>query len=156
VSNLDDIIIARVFSPFAGWMQHRFGVSQWKLAMICLDGCIAFYLGGVAFSIAFKGMADGIFADLLAAIAWLGIMTFARNLAYRQASSSMGVQSARLGEWLFRTLLTISLPLSFLYATGWNKLSFSVSLVFLIAHLYFKACDTPPPEQTRNLAFSRG
>ncbi len=155
MNSLDDIIIARVFSPFAGWMQHRFGVSQWQLAMVCLDGCIAFYLGGVALTIAYKGPADAIFTDLLAAMAWLGIMTFARTIAYRQANSSMGVQSARLGEWLFRCLLTVSLPLSLTYVTGWNSLCFSVSLIFLVAHLYFKACDTPPPEQTRKLAHSR-
>ena len=100
-------------------------------------------------------MADGIFADLLAAMGWLGIMTFARSLAYRQASSSMGVQSARLGEWMFRTILAASLPLSMLYVTGLSSFCFTASLLFLIAHLYFKACDTPPPEPTRKLAFSR-
>ena len=155
MNSLDDIIIARIFSPFSGWMQHRFGISQWKLSLVCLDGCIAFYLAGVAFTIARKDIADGIFADLLAAMAWLGIMTFARNLTYRQSNSSMGVQSARLGEWLFRLLLTVSLPLSLSYISGWSSFFFSGSLAFLVCHLYFKASDTPPPEQTRRLAHSR-
>jgi len=155
VNSLDDLLIARIFSPLTGWVQHYLGLSQWRLAMICLDGSIAFYLAGVALTIAHKGMNDGIFTDLLAAMAWLGIMTFARNIAYRQAGSSMGVQSARLGEWLFRTLLTASFPLSLLYVTGWSSLCFSASLGFLIAHLYFKACDTPPPERTGKLAYNR-
>ena len=152
---IDDILIGRVFSPFTGWMQHRFGVCQWRLSLVCLDGNIAFYLAGVALAIAGKGMADGIFTDLLAALAWLGLMSFARALAHRQAGSSMGVQSARLGEWLFRTVLTGSLPLSLLYVTGLGSFCFSASLLFLVAHLYFKACDTPPPERRRQLAFSR-
>jgi hypothetical protein len=155
VNTIDDILITRVFSPLTGWMQHRFGVSQWRLSLVCLDGNIAFYLAGVAFTIAGKGMADGIFADLLAAFAWLGAMTFVRNVAYRQAGSSMGVQTARLGEWLFRTVLTTALPLSLMHVTGLSGLCFSVSLLFLIAHLYFKASDTPPPQATRKLAYSR-
>ena len=152
---IDDILIARVFSPFTGWMQHRFGVCQWRLSLVCLDGNIAFYLAGVAFTIAGKGMADAIFADLLAAFAWLGLMTFVRNVAYRQAGSSMGVQTARLGEWLFRTILASALPLSLLYVTGWSGFCFSFSLLFLIAHLYFKASDSPPPQRTHKLAYSR-
>lgn len=155
VTNLDDIMIERIFSPIAGLMQHRFGVSQWRLALVCLDGCIAFYLGGIALTIAGKGMADGIFTDLLAAMGWLGIMTFARSIAYRQASSSIGVQSARLGEWMFRTVLAASLPLSLLYMSGLSSFCFTVSLLFLIAHLYFKACDTPPPQPTRKVALNR-
>ncbi len=155
MSNLDDIIIERIFSPIAGWMQHRFGLSQWRLALVCLDGCIAFYLGGIALTIASKGVADGIFIDLLAAMGWLGIMTFARSIAYRQANSSMGVQSARLGEWIFRTVLAASLPLSLIHVTGLSSFCFTTSLLFLIAHLYFKACDTPPPQPTRKLALNR-
>jgi hypothetical protein len=155
VSTIDDIIIARLSSPLAGWVQHRFGISQWRLSLVCLDGNIAFYLAGVAFAIGGKGMGDAIFADLLAAVAWLGIMTFARSVTYRQASSSMGVQSARFGEWIFRTVLIGALPLSLFYVKGPSSFCFSMSLLFLISHLYFKASDTPPPERTRKLAFSR-
>ena len=152
---IDDILIARIFSPFAGWMQHRFGVCQWRLSLVCLDGNIAFYLAGVALTLAGKGMADGIFTDLLGALAWLGLMSFVRGVAQRQSGSSMGVQSARLGEWLFRTVLSAMLPLSLLYVDGLASFCFSASLLFLVAHLYFKASDTPPPERTRKLAYSR-
>ncbi len=155
VSNIDDILIERVFSPIAGWAQHQLGVSQWRLSLACLDGNIAFYLAGVAMTIAGKGMEDAIFADLLAGMGWLALMTFARGVAYRQSSSSMGVQSARFGEWLFRTVLVGVMPLSFYYVTGISSLCFSLSLVFVILHLYFKAADTPPPERTRKLAFDR-
>jgi hypothetical protein len=154
VNSLDDIIIGRIFSPFTGWVQHRFGVDQWRLSLFSLDGSIAFYLAGIAFTIARKGANDGIFSDLLAAMGWLAIMSFARAIALRQASSSMGVQSARLGEWFFRSLLTVSFPLSLSYVNGWSSFFFSGSLFFLIAHLYFKACDAPPPERTRKLAFN--
>jgi len=155
VSTIDDIIIARISSPVAGWFEHRFGISQWRLSLACLDGNIGFYLAGVAFAIAGKWISDAIFADLLAAMAWLGAMTFVRSVAYRQASSSMGVQSARFGEWIFRTVLIGVLPLSLYYVKGPSSLCFSVSLLFLILHLYFKASDTPPPERTRKLAYRR-
>jgi hypothetical protein len=155
VNSLDDIIIERVFSPLTGWVQHRFGICQWRLSMFCLDGSIAFYLAGIAFTIARKGANDGIFTDLLAAMGWLAVMTFARNIAMRQANSSLGVQSARLGEWFFRCLLTVSFPLSLWHVNGWNSFCFSMSLFFLIAHLYFKACDAPPPERTRRIAYNR-
>jgi hypothetical protein len=155
VNSLDDIIIGRIFSPLTGWMQHRFGTDQWRLSLFCLDGSIAFYIAGIALTIARKGMMDGIFSDLLAAMGWLAIMTFARTVAIRQSGSSMGVQSARLGEWFFRSLLTVSFPLSLSYVHGWSSFFFSGSLFFLIAHLYFKACDAPPPERTLKLAFNR-
>jgi hypothetical protein len=155
VNTIDNILIERVFSPFTGWLQHQFGVCQWRLSVACLDGNIAFYLAGVALTIAGKGLGDAIFADLLAGLAWLGAMTFARSVAYRQAGSSMGVQSARLGEWLFRTVLIAALPLSLWHVSGLSSFCYSVSLLFLILHLYFKASDTPPPQRTHKLAFGR-
>jgi hypothetical protein len=109
----------------------------------------------MAFAMAGKGLSDAIFADLLAAMAWLGAMTFVRSVTYRQAGSSMGVQSARFGEWIFRVVLIGVLPLSLFYVKGPSSFCFSMSLLFLILHLYFKASDTPPPERTRKLAYGR-
>ena len=156
MSKIDDTIIERVYSPIAGCIQHRFGVCQWRASLTCLDGTIAFYLAAVAFTIAGKGIADGIFADLLAALAWLMIMSFLRGLALRQAGSSMGVQSARLGEWLFRTILIAVLPLSLYHVSGWSSFCYSASLLFLVSHLYFKASDSPPPQTRPKHAFARG
>ena len=156
MSKIDDTIIERVYSPVAGWTQHRFGICQWRLSLTCLDGTIAFYLAAIAFTIARKGMADGIFTDLLAALAWLMIMTHLRRLALRQAGSSMGVQSARLGEWVFRTVLIAVLPLSLFNVSGWSSFCYSASLLFLVSHLYFKASDAPPPKTRQKPAFARG
>src|SRR3954471_14608949 len=112
---LDDILIHNFYSPIAGWLNQRFGVNQWRLSMECLNGNIAFYLAGIAFSIAGKGMNDGIFIDLLRGVGWLLIMDFARRVARRQAASTMGVQSARFGEWLVRLMLACMLPVSLLF-----------------------------------------
>jgi len=155
VTMVDDILINRIYSPLAGWVQHRFGVNQWRLSIECLNGNIAFYLAGIAFTIAAKGLNDGIFIDLLKGVGWLLIMDFARRAACRQACSSMGVQSARLGEWLLRLILVTMLPVSLLHVKGGASLCFTVSLMLLISHLYFKASDTPPPKSLRRLAYLR-
>ena len=62
---LDEILIQRFFSPLAGWLHHRFGCSQWRVSIECLNGNIVFYLAGIALAIAGKGLNDGIFVDLL-------------------------------------------------------------------------------------------
>jgi len=152
----DDVLIERVFSPVAGWLRHHFGICQWRASIFCLDGSIAAYLAGIALTIAPKGMHDGIFADLLTALLWLLVMSFVRDRAKGQAASSMGVQSARLGEWLFRTIFVALLPLSLYSATSVTSLCFTGSLVLLVCHLYLKASDTPPPQHRRQLAYVRG
>ncbi|MDB5698860.1 MAG: hypothetical protein JWN69_1664 [Alphaproteobacteria bacterium] len=156
MTTIDDLLIRKIFSPLCGWAQHRLGVSQWQLSLGCLNGAIFFYLAAVALTIAGKGMRDGIFSDLLAALAWLLIMDFVRRVACRQAGSSMGVQTARLGEWLFRLILVAVLPLSITKIENFANLGYTLSLLCLVAHLYFKASDTPPPEQRGKFAYSRG
>jgi hypothetical protein len=153
---IDDVLIDRVFSPCAGWLKHHFGICQWRMSIACIDVSIVAYLAGIALTIAPKGMRDGIFADLLSALVWLLIMGMVRDRAHRQAASSLGVQTARLGEWVFRTLLLAMLPLSLLAATKGTGMCYSLSLFFLVIHLYFKAADTPPPQGRRQLAYLRG
>jgi hypothetical protein len=151
----DTAIIEKVFTPVTGWVNARFGVDQWRLAIECLNGTIAFYLAGVALTIAGKGMDDGIFVDLLSATVWLMVMDWIRKTALRQAGSSLGRQTARMRESIFRHLLIGLVPLSLYYAEGLNDLCHTVSLLFFIAHLYFKSCDTPPPQRRTKLAYSR-
>jgi hypothetical protein len=153
MTRLDDMLIERVFSPAAGWLQHRLGLGQWRMAFECLNGHVALYLAGVAFTMAGKGLRGAIFADLLAALAWLLIMDFVRRAAQRQAASPLGVQSARLGEWHFRCIFLAMLPVSLCYVKGWASGCYTASLLLLLAHLYFKACDTPPPERRKSFAF---
>jgi hypothetical protein len=152
----DTAIIEKVFTPFTGWVNQRFGVDQWRLAIECLNGTVAFYLAGLALTIANKGVGDGIFTDLIAAFVWLAVMDFIRRAAYRQASSSLGRQTARMREWLFRHILLGLLPLSLYYADGLDDLCHTASLAFFIAHLYFKSCDSPPPRHRMQLAYLRG
>lgn len=156
VTQIDDLAIAKFFSPLAGWAEHRLGASQWRVALECLNGHVAFYLAGLAFSIAGKGMADGIFASLLVALAWLLLMEAVRRVACRQAGSSLGVQTARMREWHFRLILLVSLPISVSRITEASTACYSVSLLLLLCHLYFKACDAPPPQGRRRLAHQRG
>jgi len=147
MSGIDEILIGRVFSPAAGWLEHRLGLSRWRVAIECLNGHVACYLAGVAFAVAGKSARDGIFVDLLAALFWLAIMEAVRRAALRQAGSSIGVQSARLGEAHFRCIFLIMLPASLCYVEGWASGFYTASLALLVAHLYFKACDAPPPER---------
>jgi hypothetical protein len=156
VTRIDDLALTKIFSPVAGWAEHRLGFGQWRLALECLNGHVAFYLGGLALSIAGKGMADGIFASLLVALAWLLLMEGVRRVAHRQAGSSLGVQTARMREWHFRLILLVSLPVSVASVRGLDNGFYSVSLLLLVCHLYFKACDAPPPQSRRKLAFARG
>src|SRR6476661_7858853 len=139
MTTFDDLLIHKLFSPLCGWAQHRLGISQWQLSIGCLNGSIFFYIAAIALAIAGKGMRDGIFVDLLAALAWLLIMDFVRRVAHRQAASPIGVQSARLGEWLFRLVLVAVLPLSIWKIESVTNLGYTLSLLFLVLHLYFKA-----------------
>ena len=156
MTRIDDLALTRLFSPVAGWAEHRLGIGQWRLALECLNGHVAFYLAGLAFSIAGKGMEDGIFANLLVALAWLLLMEAVRRVARRQAGSSLGVQTARMREWLFRVILLVSLPVSIASIDELAGAFYSASLFLLLCHLYFKACDSPPPQGRRDLAWQRG
>ncbi len=156
MTRIDDLALTKAFSPLAGWAEHRLGLSQWRISLECLNGHLAFYLGGLALSIGGRGMNDGIFADVLVALAWLLLMEGARRVACRQAGSSIGVQTARMREWLFRVVLLLSLPLSLARIDELSNAFYSVSLFLLVCHLYFKACDSPPPQGRPRLAFGRG
>jgi hypothetical protein len=156
VNRIDDLALTKAFSPLAGWAEHRLGLSQWRVSLECLNGHLAFYLGGLSLSIGGKGKNDGIFADVLVALAWLLLMEGARRVAHRQAGSSLGVQTARMREWLFRVILLVSLPISVARIDALANAFYSVSLFLLVCHLYFKACDSPPPQGRRRLAHARG
>ena len=156
MTRLDDLVLSKLFSPLAGWAEHRLGIGQWRLAIESLNGHIAFYLAGLALSLAGKGMEDGIFATLLVALAWLLLMEAVRRVARRQSASSLGVQTARLREWHFRLILLVSLPISLARADGLGHACYSLSLLLLVCHLYFKACDAPPPSTRRRLAYNAG
>ena len=153
MQRVDDYLIERLFSPAAGWLENRLGLGQWRMALECLNGHVAFYLAGVAFTVAEKGLRDGIFADLLAALVWLLIMEAVRRAALRQSASSLGVQTARLGERHFRYIFVAMSALSACYVESWASGCYAASLLLLLAHLYFKACDAPPPERRKSFGF---
>jgi hypothetical protein len=152
---VDDVLIEKVYSPLAGRLRYSFGLCQWRVAIECLNGSVAFYVGAIAFEIAGKGMNDGIFVTMLRALVWLLIMDRVRRLARRQAASSIGTSSARMRERMFRIVLVGVLPLSLFNVSGWSSLLYSASLALLVCHLYFKAADAPPPEPRGRLAFLR-
>jgi hypothetical protein len=154
MTRLDDLALAKLFSPAAGWAEHRLGLGQWRLSLECLNGHLVFYLAGVAFTVSGKGVTDGIFADLLIALAWLALIEVVRRIAHRQAGSSLGAQTARLREWHFRLILLVSLPVSVASVHGIGNACYSIALFLLLCHLGFKACDPPPPEDRRRLAYS--
>ena len=155
MGRIDDYLIERVGSPAAGWLQHRLGVAPWRAAIECLNGSVAFYVAAVALEIAGMGPYDGIFVTMLRALVWLLVMDAVRRVAYRQGASSVGVRTARVREWLFRTVLLAVLPVSLCYVQDWHNLLYSVSLLMLVCHLYLKASDTPPPQRKGRLAFNR-
>ncbi len=152
MGSVDDLLIEKIVSPVCGWARDQWGITQWRMSIESLNGSVAFYVAAVAVEIAGKGPADGIFLIMLRALLWLLILDAARKRAYRQAASSVGSRTARAGEWLFRMILGAMLPLSLLYADGWNNIFYSVSLMLLVCHLYFKASDLPPPQPRGRLA----
>jgi hypothetical protein len=155
MGTIDDLLIERVTSPLTGWLQHRLGVSQWRASLESLNGSTFFYIAAVALELAAKGPFDGIFLTLLRALIWLLILDFVRRVAYRQAASSVGIRTARVREWVFRTILVAVTPLSLYYVPGgWDNVCYSASLMLLVCHLYFKASDAPPPEPKGRLAFN--
>ena len=157
MGTIDDLLIERFYSPLAGWLEHRLGVSRWRAAIESLNGSLFFYIVAVALQIAGKGPEDAVFAILLRALVWLLILDGVRRLAYRQGASSVGVRTARVREWIFRTILVAMLPLSLYYASGGlTNLCYSISLTLLICHLYFKASDAPPPEPKGRFAYQQG
>ncbi|HEX9965817.1 MAG TPA: hypothetical protein VGB04_12640 [Allosphingosinicella sp.] len=156
MTRLDDLALSKLFSPLAGWAEHRLGIGQWQVSLECLNGHLVFYLAGLAFSIGGQDLTDGIFANLLIGLAWLLLMEAAREVARQQAGSSLGVQTARMREWLFRVILLVSLPISVSRIDELANAFYSVSLFLLLCHLYFKACDSPPPQGRRDLAYNRG
>ena len=154
MGTLDDLLIDRFWSPLTGWLQHRLGVGQWRASFESLNGSIVCYVAAVGLEIAGKGAHDGIFVTMLRALVWLLILDWVRRHASRQAASSVGARTARLREWIFRTILVAMLPLSLSYASNWTNFCYSASLLLLICHLYFKASDAPPPEPKGRFAFN--
>ncbi len=152
MSTIDDALIEKVYSPLSGWLHDRFGIGQWRVSIECLNGSVAFYVAAVALDLAAKGLNDGAFVTMLRALAWLLILEWVRRRAYRQAASSVGMRTARTGEWTFRILLGAVLPLSLYHAQNLGSLCYSASLLLLVCHLYFKAADTPPPQPRGRLA----
>jgi hypothetical protein len=155
MDRLDTLLIERVFSPAAGFCEHRLGISRWQVSMECLNGHLAFYVGGLALTIAGKGLEGGIFGDMLSALVWLLMMEGVRRVARRQAGSSLGTQTARMREWHFRTIIAAAVPISLCYANTLASACYSVSMLFLLGHLAFKASDSPPPQTRRQFARSR-
>ena len=49
MSTVDDVLIERLFSPLAGRLHHALGIGQWRVAIECLNGSVALYVGAVAF-----------------------------------------------------------------------------------------------------------
>jgi hypothetical protein len=155
MQRIDDLLIEHLFSPLAGFLEQGLGIGRWRAAIECLNGHLACYVAAVALTIAHKGEGDAIFAELLGALAWLAIMEGVRRAALRQAGSSLGVQTARMREKPFRALFLLMLPLSLVYADGLASAFYSASLALLVAHLYLKASEPPPPRRRASPAFGR-
>lgn len=156
MNRIDDLLISRIFSPLSGWSEHELGMPKLRLALGCIDASIGSYFLGMALSLAHKRVEEGTLSYMMAAFGWLCIMTFARRMTLREAGSSLGVQTARMRESMLRLVLLVLLPFSLIAIRGPSNLCFTLSLIFTIAHLYFKAADTPPPVRRNKLAFHRG
>ena len=144
MGTIDDLLIEKIYSPLTGWLQHRLGVGQWRASIESLNGSTVFYIAGVAIELAAARPYEGISTTLLRALAWLLILDFVRKVAYRQAASSVGIRTARVREWLFRTILVAVRPLSLYYAQPGQSVLFG-SLSADLPPL-FQATDAPPPE----------
>lgn len=156
MDRIDAWLIERLYSPLAGWLKHHLGVTQWRAAILCLNGSVGFYLAGLAVELARQGGEDPAFVVLLRGLVWLLVLDGARRVALRQAGSSVGVQTARAREWIFRAILIVALPFSLSQAGELHVAFYAASLLGLLSHLYLKASDTPPPAPRGRLAWQRG
>lgn len=155
MNRLDDILIDRITSPLAGWLQQRLHLAPWRVSFECLNGSVVAYVAAVALQLAALGPEGSASLIMLRALAWLLVLDWVRKVAARQAASSVGTRTARVREWLFRIALAAMLPVSLCYVDGFDNLFYSGSLLLLIGHLYFKASDAPPPEPRGRLAYNR-
>jgi hypothetical protein len=145
---IDQFVLEKLVAPVAGWLNHKLGLGQWRMSLEFLNGHLAFYLAG-----------NGpVFPMMLAALAWLLLMQAVRHMALRQSGSSLGVQTARMAEWHVRTILALALPFVATSVSDLGSACYAIALGLLACHFYFKACDTPPPQERRErrLAYNRG
>jgi hypothetical protein len=157
MQRFDRIALEMIYAPVAGWVRQRLGIEQWRLSLECLNGHLVFYLAGTALTIAQRKPGDAIYPVMLGALAWLLLMQAVRRMALRQAGSSLGVQTARMAEWHIRTILLAALPVIAISTHDLGAALYAIALALLASHFYFKACDTPPPQERhqRRLAYSR-
>jgi hypothetical protein len=158
MQRIDQFVLEKLIAPVAGWLSHKLGLGQWRMSLECLNGHLAFYLAGTALTIGHEVRSGPVYPVMLAALAWLLLMQAVRHMALRQAGSSIGVQTARMAEWHIRTILVLALPFTASGVSDLGSACYAIALGLLAAHFYFKACDTPPPEQRRErrLAYNRG
>jgi hypothetical protein len=158
MQRIDQFVLEKVYAPAAGWVRHRLGVEQWQLSLECLNGHLIFYLAGTALTIGQTATSrEPVYPVIAASLCWLLLMQAVRHMAKRQASSSIGVQSARMAEWHIRTILILALPPLALTVHDLGGACYAIALGLLACHFYFKACDTPPPQERRErrLAYNR-
>jgi hypothetical protein len=158
MQRIDQFVLEKVCAPAAGWLHHRLGVEQWRVSLECLNGHLAFYLAGTALRIGTEVKAGPVYPVMIAALVWLLLMQAVRNMALRQANSSIGVQTARMAEWHIRTILVIAVPFLGFQVHDLADFCYTAALGLLALHFCFKACDTPPPQERRErkLAYHRG
>lgn len=157
MQRIDQFVLEKIAAPAAGWLSHRLGLGQWRMAIECLNGHLVFYLAGTALTIG-QGVRTGpVYPIMIGALAWLLLMQAVRHMALKQASSSIGVQTARMAEWHIRTILVIAAPLMAVNVGDLGNACYTIALALLAGHFCFKACDVPPPRERREqrMAFGR-
>jgi hypothetical protein len=158
MQRIDQFVLEKIVAPAAGWLSHRLGLGQWRLSLECLNGHLVFYLAGTALTVG-HGVRNGpVYPVMIGALAWLLLMQAVRHMALKQAGSSIGVQTARMAEWHIRTILVIAAPFMAMNVSDLGNACYTIALLLLAGHFYFKACDIPPPQarNERRLAYNRG
>jgi hypothetical protein len=158
MQRIDQFVLEKVYAPAAGWVRDRLGLEQWRLSLECLNGHLVFYLAGTTLTIGQTvASREPVYPVMAASLFWLLLMHAVRQMAKRQANSSLGVQTARMGEWHIRTILILAFPPLALTVHDLGGACYTIALGLLGCHFYVKACDTPPPEERRErrLAYSR-
>jgi hypothetical protein len=157
MQKIDQFVLEKLIAPAAGWLTHKLGLGQWRMSLECLNGHLVFYLAGTALTIGHEARSGPVYPVMLGALAWLLLMQAIRHMALRQASSSLGVQTARMAEWHIRTILVAALPFMAFNVSDLGNACYTIALALLAGHFYFKACDIPPPQERRErkLAYNR-
>lgn len=151
LQTLDDALIDKVANPIAHKIEHATGISNFTLALFVLLIWPA-TAGAAALN---KQTATEWIMCALTVLVSASRYAFLTMLDRRTRRNALGNED-RLWSWWWRKAETIlilcCLPFNLLL---WRISLADIGMWAVWVHLYFAACDRPPPQQVREPLFAR-